>query len=35
MAQWVEGLFNRYFTRAYTAETTRIKRSSEHREPAP
>lgn len=32
MAQWVERLFNRYFTPAYTRETTRIKRGDERRE---
>ncbi|RYX93282.1 MAG: FHA domain-containing protein [Comamonadaceae bacterium] len=32
MAQWVERLFNRYFTPAYTRETTRIKRGGERRE---
>jgi len=32
MAQWVERLFNRYFTPAYTRETTRIKLGRERRE---
>lgn len=32
MAHWVERFFNRYFTPAYTRETTRIKRGGERRE---
>jgi predicted component of type VI protein secretion system len=32
MSQWVERLYNRYFTPAYTRETTRIKRGTERTE---
>jgi len=32
MAQWLERLFNRYFTAAYTRETTRIRKGATRRE---